>query len=63
MRLEYADAALFATGVYGGDMLERFLSEFGFQVSLAHRRDDIRSPAREVATVLPMSEYSRTRAF
>ncbi len=64
MRLEYDDddRALFATGVYGGDMLERFLTEFGFQVALAHQRDDIRSPARDVATVWPMSEYSRTGA-
>jgi hypothetical protein len=62
--LEYADddQALFATGVYGGDMLERFLNEFGFQVSLAHKRDDIRSPARDVTTVWPMRDYSRTGA-
>ena len=51
-----------ATGVYGGDMLERFLSEFGFQVALAHKSDDIRQPARKVTTVWPMSEYSRTGA-
>ena len=56
------DKALYATGVYGGDMLERFLAEFGFQVSLAHKRDDIRSPAQDVTTVWPMSEYSRTGA-
>ena len=54
--------ALFATGVYGGDMLERFLAEFGFQVALAHKSDDIRRPARDVTTVWPMSEYSRTGA-
>ena len=62
--LEYdADAkALFARGVYGGDMLERFLTEFGFQVALAHKSDDIRRPARDVTTVWPMSEYSRTGA-
>ena len=64
VRLEYADEdqALFATGIYGGDMLERFLTEFGFQVSLAHKRDDIRSPAQDVATVWPMREYSRAGA-
>jgi hypothetical protein len=62
--LEYAgeEQALYATGVYGGDMLERFLTEFGFQVALAHKRDDIRRPARDVTTVWPMSEYSRTGA-
>jgi hypothetical protein len=64
VRLEYAgdEQALFATGVYGGDMLERFLAEFGFQLALAHKREDVRQPAREVTTVWPMSEYSRTGA-
>ena len=64
MRLEYAadDKALFATGIYGGDMLERFLSEFGFQVALAHKHDDIWQPATKTARVWPMSEYSRTGA-
>jgi len=64
VRLEYADSdkALFATGIYGGDMLERFLSEFGFQVALAHKQDDIWQPATKTARVWPMSEYSRTGA-
>lgn len=64
VRLDYIDEgeALFATGVYGGDMLERFLTEFGFQISLAHKRDDIRRPAQDTATVWPMREYSRTGA-
>ena len=64
VHLEYADdeQALYASGVYGGNMLERFLTEFGFQVALAHKRDDIRSPARRVTTVWPMSEYSRSGA-
>ncbi len=64
VRLEYDDAeqALFATGVYGGDMLERFLTEFGFQLALAHKSDDIWQPASKVTTVWPMTEYSRTGA-
>jgi len=62
--LEYAaeDKALFATGIYGGDMLESFLSRFGFQVALAHQSDDIWQPATKTARVWPMSEYSRTGA-
>jgi hypothetical protein len=64
VQLDYDDTqkALFATGIYGGDLLERFLTEFGFQVALAHKRDDIRRPASRVTTVWPMSEYSRTGA-
>jgi Rieske Fe-S protein len=62
--LEYAadDEALFATGIYGGDMLDRFFDEFGFQVALAHEIDDIRQPASGTATVWPLDEYSRTGA-
>ncbi len=64
MQLEYDDddGAMFATGVYGGDMLERFLTEFGFQVSLEHKRDDIWRPASGITTVWPMSEYSEKGA-
>ena len=64
VHLEYVagEQALFATGIYGGDMLEKFFSEFGFQVALAHKRDDIRRPATNTTTVLPLSEYSRTGA-
>ena len=62
--LEYAaeDKALFATGIYGGDMLDSFLSKFGFQVALTHKRDDIWQPATKTARVWPMNEYSRTGA-
>ena len=62
--LEYAsdDEALFAKGIYGGDMLERFFDAFGFQVALAHQIDDIRKPAIDTATVWPLDEYSRTGA-
>jgi Rieske Fe-S protein len=64
VHLDYADRdnALFATGIYGGDMLEGFLTQFGFQVALAHKRDDIWQPATKTARVWPMSEYSRTGA-
>jgi len=54
--------ALFATGIYGGDMIERFFDEFGFQLALANKSDDIRRPARDSVTVVPLSEYSRTGA-
>ena len=51
---------LFATGIYGGDMLESFLDKFGFQIALAHETDDIWRPAIGSATVWPLDEYSRT---
>jgi len=54
------EQALYATGIYGGDMLESFLDKFGFQVALAHNTDDIWRPASGSATVWPLDEYSRT---
>ncbi|MDH3451393.1 MAG: hypothetical protein OEN20_03160 [Gammaproteobacteria bacterium] len=64
VRLEYdaEQQALFATGIYGGNLLERFLTQFGFQVALAHKREDIWQPARDVTTVWPMRDYSRNGA-
>ncbi len=64
VRLEY-DAerqTLFATGIYGGNLLESFLTKFGFQVALAHKREDIWQPASDVTTVWPMKDYSRNGA-
>ena len=54
------EQALFATGVYGGAVLEQFLEKFGFQVALAHKTDDVWRPASGTAAVWPLDEYSRT---
>jgi Rieske Fe-S protein len=54
------EQALFATGIYGGAMLEQFLEKFGFQVALAHEIDDVWAPATGTAGVWPLDEYSRT---
>jgi Rieske Fe-S protein len=64
VRLEYdaKSQTLFANGIYGGDLLEHFLTKFGFQVALAHKREDIWKPASDVTTVLSMLEYSRNGA-
>lgn len=64
VRLEYSEDedALRATGMYGGDMLDRFFSKFGFQIALAHGNDDIRRAVTGVTTVWPINEYSRTGA-
>lgn len=54
------EQVLFATGIYGGAMLEQFLEKFGFQVALAHKTDDVWRPASGTASVWPLDEYSRT---
>jgi hypothetical protein len=48
--------------MYGGDMLDRFFSKFGFQIALAHGNDDIRRAVTGATTVWPINEYSRTGA-
>lgn len=55
-----ADGALYATGVYGGLLYERFFQRFGFQLELEFG-SRAQSPVEEVATVQPLDEYSRTR--
>jgi Rieske Fe-S protein len=64
VRLEYDEDedTLSATGMYGGDMLESFFAKFGFQIALAHGSDDIQRPVKDVSTVWPIEEYSRTGA-
>ena len=52
------DGAFVATGTYGGDMFERFFDEFGFQLALQHRTDDIRRPVDGSTEVLPLEDYS-----
>lgn len=52
------DGAFVATGTYGGDMFERFFDEFGFQLALQHRSDDIRRPVDGSTEVMLLEEYS-----
>jgi len=52
------DGALFATGYYGGDMFEKFLTDFSFRLRLDHPGIDIRQSAGATAVVLPLSEYT-----
>lgn len=49
-----------ATGIYGGDMFEKFFGQFGFQLALQHRTDDIRRPVADSTTIMPLDEYSRS---
>ena len=52
------DAALYAVGTYGGEMFERFFREFGFRLALEHNTRDIRAAVSEIATVMPLADYS-----
>lgn len=63
IRLEYdADGdALFAAGVYGGALFERFFHEFGERLSLEFGTTAIRRPVRGAAKVMRLAEYSRNQ--
>lgn len=62
VQLDYDDDehAFHATGIYGGDMIERFFDAFAYQLALQNKTDDIRRPATETAVVWPLDEYSNT---
>lgn len=50
--------ALYATGVYGGMLYERFFQRFGFQLEMEFG-SRARTPVEQAATVQPLGEYSR----
>lgn len=52
--------ALYATGVYGGMLYERFFQRFGFQLEMEFG-SRARTPVEQAATVQPLGEYSRIR--
>jgi Rieske Fe-S protein len=61
IRLEHdpgADA-LYATGVYGGELFTRFFATFDYRLALEFDTTDIERPASGTATVTRLDEYSR----
>jgi arsenite oxidase small subunit len=53
------DDALYATGTCGGEMFERFFTQFGFRLALDFGRADIRTPVTGRARVTTMAAYCR----
>ena len=63
VRLEY-DAeqdVLYADGVYGGALFERFFHEFGMRLSLEFETTHIRQLVEGTALVQPLDEYCANR--
>lgn len=58
--LEHAaeDDALYATGVLGGEMFQRFFTEFALRLSLENPSRDQQAPLTEAQRVMPLSRYS-----
>ena len=52
---------LHAIGTSGGEMYQKFFDTFGFRLALEYETSDIRRPAKQVAEVVTIAEYSRTQ--
>jgi len=50
---------LHAVGTSGGEMYQKFFDTFGFRLALEFETSDIRKPAKQVAEVVTIAEYSR----
>lgn len=53
-----ADDALYAVGTLGGEMFQRFFSEFGMRLSLENPSRDERAPLRDAARVTPLAQFT-----
>lgn len=52
-----------AVGTRGGEMFERFLTEFRFRLQLEHGITDIRREVADASTVVPVAEYCRNQVL
>ena len=61
IELEYNEstAELHATGSYGADMYERFFKQFGFRASIEHKVSDPKTLAKQSASVVKLTDYSK----
>ena len=52
---------IYAIGTSGGEMYQKYFDAFEFRLALEFETSDIRRPARNVAAVVGIAEYSRTQ--
>jgi arsenite oxidase small subunit len=55
--------ALYATGTCGGEMFERFFTQFGFRLALDFGTSDIREPVSGTARVTTVAAYCRNPIY
>jgi Rieske Fe-S protein len=53
-----SDDALYAIGTLGGEMFQRFFSEFGMRLSLENPSRDERTPVSDAVRVMPLADFS-----
>ena len=56
-----SDGSLSACGTYGGDMFQRFLDGFSFQLALAYGSERFRDAVSGRTVVQPLEEYTRNQ--
>jgi Rieske Fe-S protein len=63
--LEYdgKDDSLTAVGTYGGEMFDRFFSQFGFRLQLEHQVEDVRRKVGGTATVVKLADYCASQVL
>ena len=63
VRLEHdkAQDSLYACGVYGGALFERYFEEFGDRLTLEFGTTDIQRPVERTARVIRLEEYTRNQ--
>ena len=59
--LEYEGGLLYATGVYGGVLYERFFDNFGFRLELEFGPERARQKISGTTVVKPTENYTRQR--
>ena len=59
--LEYEDSLLYASGVYGGVLYDRFFDNFGFRLALEFGPERVRQQVSGTAVVQRTEDYTRQR--
>jgi Rieske Fe-S protein len=59
--LEYVDDKLYATGVHGGELFDRFFEEFGHRLQLEYEGKDPRTPVADRTPVVLIDEFTQNR--
>ncbi|HYA38748.1 MAG TPA: hypothetical protein VEI74_10830 [Candidatus Methylomirabilis sp.] len=65
VELEYddRDGSLYAIGVSGGEMFDRFFEKFAFRLTLEFKTQNVREPVTRTATVMPLTRYCHTQVL
>lgn len=61
--LEYdkGDGSLHASGIYGGEMFDKFFEKFSFRLALELKIANVREKVNNKAAVIPLSQYCETQ--